>query len=1235
MPIPSWILALEALSSEDIASAAENVDTNPSPAQKEAGNYRKGHITWNGLDIAIETPKGGTRKAHDGSWKVENLPAHYGYIKRTEGADGDHVDVYIGDAPESDSVFVIDQLTLETGKFDETKSMLGFKSLADAKAAYLGGFSDGKGKDRIQAITPTTVAAFKRWIDSNYHHKAFSTMNINEDRYNIRVKAVAGLYSDETPATFETRITVSAVSRKHALNKALVAAKGIPFIADRLRNDIRVDYDCIIEQYTPFSKAGTINEAASRANILNARQYITRIKNTSKKKYAENLLDLVGAGTDWDEACREVDRGDLSGLGAQSVRIELRKILGIVTESIAFKSSEPTTKAVNALESMTIGSVQAPSSCLRCKSAEWNDTGYCQYHYNKEFAKKSKKVDMKELERLLMRNESWENADRKQQAQNADHGPNCECSKCAPALCAKCDHPAVDGSRYCGKCKPTMKKESMWESVLESYIPGDIGFDLDDEHADCYHEIASKAKWAPYGRTLSKKEQAEFDKEVNALQMKRYGTTGGRSSIVYTEGRELQSVAKEYRRNEQNNEHTKNILLLATTFGTEDEVEIAKNAVKVLNRDGGWDSSNREHERIRTQLNKISSKYSPKLRGVTEAIAPSTAYKLVNATTGKIIAAGSAKDMHKLRKKQLPGTHYVALTNNKVGQTFPTLGESKLNEAAKMIEKAKKLGILKEAVSGPTRMQLQNYLDNLRNSNVHPASVRELINQVEKAFNVKNIVLTPGGFTIVYFQHADGRTGDYSGLGESTEPMWKEFLEEKFSKEDIRNQMQAFYRYLMKTADDESRENLLKIVGLAYHAKNIKLTNSGMDIASFDLTEAKDEGVIPSEVDTNVDMKILRKTLDTVANDPKYKDLKLAGKDFADDVEAAYRKDHEDDPHDTAAVRLGDPIKESMVESILAEAVPFRQTAAAAEALVKKFASNEKHNKHTDNALLLAKAYGDASEVKLVNLALAVRAAGDYDGPGGPAKEHADNEKEWRAAVEKIHSKYLPALKALPAYKKLFRESKLNAGQVTPDEMEEINHIHKLGRSFYGKAYDLVSLQPWFKKATPDEQRKEVNTGFRILVTKHPDEKKLIAWAKDAGTLRENILNEKFYYDFRPGDKGIYKGKPIEIVVPTYNLPPFHRMVRYVKDYVTAVFVVKTNELEGLEEGTAMVGDIIEATAAPKYKAPTLKDKLKPQLDREKAELAIKQNHALSVAGEKDFIEKQRQAAVKAQQKAK
>lgn len=145
--------------------AAPIANPNPTPAQVEEGNYKKKHLRWNGLDVSIETERGMDRKGvgKDGKpWSV-TLQADYGYIRKTVGADNDHLDVYMGPVPDAPSVLVVDQIDLETGAFDETKSMVGFGNPRQARAAYIAGFSDGKGEQRIGAFKVMTADAFKAW----------------------------------------------------------------------------------------------------------------------------------------------------------------------------------------------------------------------------------------------------------------------------------------------------------------------------------------------------------------------------------------------------------------------------------------------------------------------------------------------------------------------------------------------------------------------------------------------------------------------------------------------------------------------------------------------------------------------------------------------------------------------------------------------------------------------------------------------------------------------------------------------------------------------------------------------------------------------------------------------------------------------------------------------------------------------------------------------------------------
>lgn len=151
-----------------IADAESRVNTEPTDAQKEAGNYKKGHVRIDGLEVTIEQPKGSVRRGRDADGKEwESTMRHtYGYIRGTEGKDGDHIDVFLSDNPEQGEVFVVDQYNPD-GSFDEHKVMYGFASAEEARRAYLSNYEKGWENNRRIEVTGLSKDEFKKWIDSS------------------------------------------------------------------------------------------------------------------------------------------------------------------------------------------------------------------------------------------------------------------------------------------------------------------------------------------------------------------------------------------------------------------------------------------------------------------------------------------------------------------------------------------------------------------------------------------------------------------------------------------------------------------------------------------------------------------------------------------------------------------------------------------------------------------------------------------------------------------------------------------------------------------------------------------------------------------------------------------------------------------------------------------------------------------------------------------------------------
>lgn len=165
--------------SEKIADAEANTDINPTEAQKEAGNYKKGHVRVGTFDISIEQPKGSVRSGVDANGKKweTTMQNTYGYIRGTEGVDGDHIDVFLSDDIDGwngRKAFVVDQYN-EDGSFDEHKVMLGFNEAADAETAYFANYDKDWAKKHKTVVPPVNLEDFEKWIGSSHRKtKAFA-----------------------------------------------------------------------------------------------------------------------------------------------------------------------------------------------------------------------------------------------------------------------------------------------------------------------------------------------------------------------------------------------------------------------------------------------------------------------------------------------------------------------------------------------------------------------------------------------------------------------------------------------------------------------------------------------------------------------------------------------------------------------------------------------------------------------------------------------------------------------------------------------------------------------------------------------------------------------------------------------------------------------------------------------------------------------------------------------------
>lgn len=224
---------------EEIYNARNAVNTSPTEKQKDAGNYKKGHVKINGYDITIENPKGSVRKGRDGKgheWSIV-MNNDYGYFRKTKGYDGDAIDVFIGDELESEKIYVVDQKV--SGKFDESKVMFCFNSIEDAKKGYMANYDEGwKGFWKITPVNPET---FRKWLyDGHKQRKPFAeyveiiksnkkdkNMKLNENTLRKLIRESLQKYINEERSKTTTGIhamadnTATAHEDKEAHDKAV------------------------------------------------------------------------------------------------------------------------------------------------------------------------------------------------------------------------------------------------------------------------------------------------------------------------------------------------------------------------------------------------------------------------------------------------------------------------------------------------------------------------------------------------------------------------------------------------------------------------------------------------------------------------------------------------------------------------------------------------------------------------------------------------------------------------------------------------------------------------------------------------------------------------------------------------------------------------------------------------------------------------------------------------------
>lgn len=255
-------LPQEASFGERLKSAIAETETEPTEAQKKAGNYKKGHLSFGGYDFTVETPKGVTRSGKDEQGKPWSVTMHdtYGYILGKIGVDGDHIDMFINDAADLDTfdgnVYVVDQVNPETGEFDEHKVMFGYPSEEAATEAYLANYS--KGWKGFGKVTSVPKATFDKWLESSDRKTKpfaeYAMVQKEQAKFDRDVKEVKP--SEMTEAQKVAYDAVSTMLKKAGIPVKVVSNEDMEKVAEAQDNSLFAKYKDLDRQLKAIVQPG-------------------------------------------------------------------------------------------------------------------------------------------------------------------------------------------------------------------------------------------------------------------------------------------------------------------------------------------------------------------------------------------------------------------------------------------------------------------------------------------------------------------------------------------------------------------------------------------------------------------------------------------------------------------------------------------------------------------------------------------------------------------------------------------------------------------------------------------------------------------------------------------------------------------------------------------------------------------------------------------------------------------
>jgi hypothetical protein len=121
-------------------------------------------LVFQGLNISVENDVGSTRRgvAPNGKKWATKMKVPYGYIRMTQGVDGDHVDCFVGPFAAAKNAYVVHVRKPPAFKvFDEDKVMLGFSGPQAAKKSFLEHYD---GPEFFGGMDTLSMAKFKQKV---------------------------------------------------------------------------------------------------------------------------------------------------------------------------------------------------------------------------------------------------------------------------------------------------------------------------------------------------------------------------------------------------------------------------------------------------------------------------------------------------------------------------------------------------------------------------------------------------------------------------------------------------------------------------------------------------------------------------------------------------------------------------------------------------------------------------------------------------------------------------------------------------------------------------------------------------------------------------------------------------------------------------------------------------------------------------------------------------------------